>query len=285
MTVLSIAMFFSGSKSIIKPTVALPSQVSKLSPLFISDEVFEKSIATPKNYPATVNAVAGVVPHHLTADSLIAGFFQSISGGSYNTVIILAPNHFGRSGDIVTSLLDWNTYNGGLLCDTTIEPEIAKLSNFDVKLNNATVQNDHSASNMVPYIQHYLHGAKVAPLLLSNRITLDMSKKLAEKLYKISRNKKVLVLCSIDFSHYLTAYQATQKDSITRTAIKNFDIPRISVMGNSYLDCPPALMIFLFYCQLQAAPVTILDNSNSSVLLNEDSQSVTSYFILRAGVH
>ena len=259
--------------------------VSKLTPLFISEEVFDKSIAVPKQYPSVTNAIGGVVPHHLVASSLISGFFSSISGGHYDTVIILAPNHFGRTGDIVTSTSGWTTFNGDVRCDTSVAQTLTNLRGFNIKLDDHTVEGDHSASNLVPYIQYDLHGASVAPLLLSNRITLDMAQELAQKLYDISKTRRILVVCSIDFSHYQTAEQASQYDSITMAAVKNADIPRISVMDNHYLDCPPALMTFLFYCRLKRKSVTILDHSNSAVILQQNPLNVTSYLILRAGLH
>lgn len=263
------------------PVKTVPIQ-KKLSLLFIDAGTFRKSISNPEKYKDAGNVVAGVVPHHLVASTMISGFFQSIRKNRYDTVIILAPNHYGGSGDILTSRLDWNAPDGDVKCDDGFSNQLEALNQFQVVFNDDRVQNDHSASNIIPYIGHYLKGAKVCPLLLSNRINSTMAEELTKGITKFASNKKVLLLCSIDFSHYLTPAESKKRDKETRTAILKGDCIRIDRMNSNYLDCPPALMCFLYYCRQKNAPVDILDNKNAADFLNQRILSTTSYFILRA---
>lgn len=253
-----------------------------LNILHVPDDVFVKSIENARDYKQSDNTVCGVVPHHIVAAELIAGFFKSIKNTEYDTVIIIAPDHSGGYGQAVISRLGWSVGNGVTECDTELLSKITAIKDLDFVTDDNRLQSDHSASNLIPYIQHYLPKAKIVPILLTNRIEKTEAERFADKLYKTVSGKKCLVIFSIDFSHYLTPPDAQRHDKVTRQAIMSNNLLKISNMSNNYLDCPPALEIFLSYAKAAGGKLQILDNSDASKLINLNGGQTTSYFIIRA---
>ena len=262
-----------------KVTVVIPQE--KLSVLHVPNNVFVKSIQNAKTYPKGSAVISGVVPHHLIAADLIAGFFESLHGDPYDTVIIIAPDHSSGEGQVISSKLNWNINSGDVVCDTALLSTIEQFHGVRFMFDNQRLQNDHSASNLIPYVQHYLPKAKVIPLLLTNRMDAATAKEFAEQLVTLTQTKKCLVLFSIDFSHYLSPEVAAQKDLITRAAIQTKDYLGISHMNNNNLDCPPALIIFLRYTEVENGTVEILENTDATKLTKTTAAETTSYFIIR----
>ena len=96
-------------KSDDKTTVPLQK---KLNILFESSDIFKKSINNAKIYTKAKGVICGIVPHHLVAANLIAGFFKSIGNTKYDTVIIIAPDQGGGTGQAITSKLNWSVKGG-----------------------------------------------------------------------------------------------------------------------------------------------------------------------------
>jgi len=140
-------LFCSCSKEKVK---AITPQQKKLNVLYVTDDVFKSSVSRANDYPKTGGVICGVVPHHLVAANLIAGFFKSIAQVEYDTVIIIAPDHKGGSGQAITSKLNWNVNGSEVLCDTDLSSQIMKTKNLKFVTDNNRLQNDHSASNLVP---------------------------------------------------------------------------------------------------------------------------------------
>ena len=229
---------------------------------------------------------AGVVPHHLAAQTLISGFLSLASrnapGGTYDTVVIVAPNHDGDIAGIILSNKNWD-YDGGVACDTDMENAVLGLrSNFDVAENDARMEEDHSASTMIPFIHYYLPKAKVAPILVSRTMSLDDTLNFAQSLYELinASGKRVLLLCSIDFSHYLNPERALANGAQTLLAVQNRNYAMIHGFSNNYVDSPASLILFLRYLDLTGAGLDILDHTDASAFLGGGIDETTSYFIM-----
>ena len=60
--------------------------------------VFEKALTAEPSPPTAAHWVTGItVARHLVAVDLIARGFRCASGGSYERIILLSPDHFRRS--------------------------------------------------------------------------------------------------------------------------------------------------------------------------------------------
>ncbi|OJU12413.1 MAG: AmmeMemoRadiSam system protein B, partial [Clostridiales bacterium 43-6] len=252
----------------------------ELSVQYVPSDVFQKSLMNAKHYPKTKNTISGVVPHHLVAADLIAGFFESIPR-DYETVIILAPDHSGGTGQVIASGLDWSLAGGEISCDREMLADILKIKGISFVKDDDRLQNDHSASNLIPYVKQYIPNAKIVPLLLTNRTGPDALLGFARSLYELAAGKKCLFLFSLDFSHYLLPTEAEKRDKITRSAIEGLDYGAISRMNSEYLDCPPGLIVFLRITELAKGKPEILDNSSATEILKREDKTTT-YFILRS---
>lgn len=254
----------------------------KLISRHITASEFKTSIENAREYEAD-GVIAGVIPHHTTAATLIGGLFKSVAGGSYDTVIVIAPNHDGDIADIVVSRKDWDIGNG-MSCDTDIIGHLLAggVRGATIAENDKRMEDDHSASVLMPYINHYLSNGKVAPILVSRMLTLDGTINLADTLTEIIKEsgKKILLVCSVDFSHFLTPEQAKQRDSVTSAAIENKNYKQIHDFSNEYLDSPASLIVFLRYLDNLGISAQILDNTDASEFLGTGVLDTTSYFVI-----
>ena len=250
---------------------------------------FFASVRYPRSYAIDGNTIAGVVPHHLTAAALISGFFESCAAapGGYDTVVIIATNHAEGFADIVYSRGDWDVF-GEVFHDTEITNALAdiKINGVSIEENNSRVEDDHSASVLVPYIAYYLDGAKIVPALVSRSLSLDGAVAFASALKKIIKEsgKRVLLVCSIDFSHFLSPAEAAKNDAATAEAINMLDYGKIHNLSNEYIDSPAALIIFLRYLTELGAAAEIIDNTDASEFIGPGINETTSYFVIRGSV-
>jgi len=230
----------------------------------------QKSILTDKP------VVAGIIPHHLLAADLIANFFHNLEGKNYDTVILLGPNHFltGQS-DIITSAYDWQTPYGVLKHDDSILKELLYNNELSITAEESVIDSEHSINSEVAFIKKTFPRATFVPLILKPGVNQQTAEKLAQELFKISHNKNILVLASVDFSHYKTSQEAQQDDKKSITAITNFDFSSIYDID---VDSPPTIYTLLKFNQLSQTSFDILDNSNSAILTNKPNLvSTTSY--------
>jgi len=225
--------------------------------------------------------IGGIVPHHLLAGNMIAEFFHRVSQSSPETLVVLGPNHrrIGTSG-ILTSKLGWGTAFGLLDADKGLADKL--INDFNALQNADVMEEEHSVSSLVPYIKYYMPDVKIVPVLLHGNYTKEDSVKLGEKLSEFaSENTGVVIVASVDFSHYLDAETAKKKDRKTLEAIKSYDIDSIHKMGNDYLDSPPSIIALLTAMdRLCSSGPEILGHSNSSDITGKGAGYTTSYYTI-----
>ena len=251
---------------------------------------FYNSVQNPKEFTLHGDVAGGIVPHHMTAATLVSGFFKAVaeSGAKYDTVVIVAPNHEGETGDIVVSYCDWQAWDT-VYCDRDIIERIYKKMPDDCKAleSDNRMEEEHSVSVLIPYINYYLPETKVAAFLLSRRLTLETVYNFARVLSDEvnAQDKKILFICSIDFSHFLPAPSAYENDRITEAAILDKNYGKIHGFSNEYVDSPQSLNIFLMYLEnigIGADNTEILYNTDASEFLGDAINQTTSYFIIAA---
>ena len=220
----------------------------------------------------------GIVPHHLLAGRMIAGFFKVLAADPPELVVVLAPNH-KRSGmtDLHTSALDWETPFGVLQSDSSAAASLEK--ELKAAESRSIMEEEYSISGLVPYIRHYLPEAKILPVLLHGGYGRENSERLGSFLAESLQGKKAVVLASVDFSHYLTVDRADRMDEITLQALQNMDAEKISQMGNDNLDSPPSAIALLTAMEaMEAKDFKLLGHNNSSRITGSGADYTTSYF-------
>lgn len=257
--------------------------IKQLDCLYFDRGDFSAHTAKARSYGAKTLS-AGVVPHHLLAGELIASFFKTASetGERYDTVILLGPNHKGEGADISITGCSWKTEFGPVECDEYTVSQIMDCKTLDARINDDLLQNDHAVSSLIPYIKYYLPDVKVTAVLLTRRVTMEQSQDIARLLNSIAKNKKCLVVGSVDFSHGLPAEEAKLRDEETRQAILNSDLERIKKMLNENLDSPETLCTLLYYMQERGTRLATLfcHKSAADLLENPVLQDCTTYFVL-----
>ncbi|MCL2377313.1 MAG: AmmeMemoRadiSam system protein B [Defluviitaleaceae bacterium] len=249
----------------------------------ITHEIFNHSVANPRPYEVDGFIAAGVVPHHTTAAVLISGFFTQAAAFAdyYDLVIILAPNHEGDLANVVLSYRDWDIGQGvfahrGFVSDLMAAPDI------NTAISHDHLEIDHSASVLIPYVYHYLPGTKVAPILLNRSLSFNDTTNLFHWLmdWIDASGQNVLLVASIDFSHFLTAPEAMERDIFTANAIANRDYRLLHSLCDHYLDSPAAMVIFLKYLGALGIEAQIAYHTDATEFLGPGLDETTSYKII-----
>ena len=251
---------------------------------FYNGADFARSVAEARPYDAGGRPSAGVVPHHLAAAEMIAGFFEMASGYEYDTVFVIAPDHAGDIADAVVSFAGWD-FNGAVECDENLAKQIAGLNvgtGSRIAISDERMREDHSVSSLIPYISHYLPEAMVVPVLISRTMPLGSTFRLADGINKIigETDKSVLLVCSVDFSHFLNPSQARANDLVTERAMLERDYAAIYGFGNEYADCPAALIVFLKHLEANGLEMKVLDRACAADFIGRGVRETTTYFIL-----
>lgn len=229
----------------------------------------------PKIFWSGKRVVAGIIPHHLLAADLIADFFHNLSGEEYQTIILLGPNHFlSGQADLITSAYDWQTPYGILCCDRRILRELTA-ADLGLAADETAMAGEHAINSEVAFIKKTFPQAEIVPLILKPTVDAALADKLARALFKISQEKKILVLASVDFSHYQTSVKAQQDDQASIAVMTDFVFDQIYQMA---VDSPPTIYTVLKFSRLSQADFHLQKNSNSALLSNQpDLPSTTSY--------
>jgi hypothetical protein len=249
----------------------------------ITHEVFNQTINNPR--PLEINGLisAGVVPHHVTAATLISGFFAGVSAFAdhYDLVIILAPNHEGDLADVVLSYRDWDV-GSGVFTDRDFVNGLMAAHHINTAISHNHMETDHSASILIPYVYHYLPNTKAAPMLLGRSLSLSGTFNLFNWLWDwvSDSGQSVLLIASIDFSHFLTSAEAAEKDLITTNAILNRDYQFIHSLNDHYLDSPASMIIFLKYLDALGLSPQIIHNTDAAEFMGPGLCETTSYKII-----
>lgn len=246
---------------------------------FYNEKDFLVSVSQADKSALSDGAIKGaIVPHHLLAGRMIAGLFKVLASEQPELIVVIGPNH-KRTGmtDIHTSGLNWETPFGMLEADSSAAATLVK--GLKAAESSSIIEEEYSVSGLVPYVRRFLPKAKILPILLHGSYGREKSERLGSYLAEILKDKKAIILASVDFSHYLPVSSADQMDEITLKALSNMDTEKISNMGNDNLDSPPSIIALLSAMKaMDAKNFKLLGHNNSSRITGSGSDYTTSYF-------
>lgn len=244
-----------------------------------NQELFLRAVSRfPKDLEISATNISGLIaPHHDIASLYTAELFQKVSRKDIKKVIIIGPNHENSgAGDIITGNFSYRylgeeTSFDKLLIDKLLKDKIAVL-------DNERLATEHSISALMPFVNYYFEDAKIVPLIISNRVSLNQSIKLGQCLATYL-DEETLIIASIDFSHYLSTEQANDNDVITRAALLSRDYNKIFSLNSDYLDSPAALVAVLSATyKHEASQIQIIRQANLAEAIGAGSVSnSTSY--------
>lgn len=223
----------------------------------------------------------GILPHHLLAAPLIAGFFQGIEGQPVNTVILLSPNHY-NAGPYAISVSKgyWKTLYG------TVEPDTKKLDTLDrdgaASVSEELFEYEHGIYGITPFIKRSFPNARIVSVALKSNTTRREADRLVASLENIV-DEKTIIIASVDFSHYVSSDEADVYDRESMAAIESFDAQKIFNFDNTKnFDSPASLYTLVRLMERIGAKTTqLVVNTNSAKLTRQpDLPSTTSYVTL-----
>jgi len=231
-----------------------------------------------ENPAAGGRIVSAVVPHHLVAGALIADVVSRLAPQKPERIVLIGPNHSNSGARIITGSYGWQTPYGIVQADTAAVNLLTEKG--AAQKDEAVLENEHSIGAIVPFIRYFLPETKVVPIILHHNVRPEEVKTLLQTLEPALDENTVLV-SSVDFSHYLTRSEAQAKDRETLRYMRNFDYQALSRLGSDYLDSPASLAAAFLLAQKNGIrEFTVLANTNSGIILQNDYIETTSYFTL-----
>lgn len=268
-----------------EPGAAEPPQAARPGSFVTMEELYKHLSSRPlspvQEQKELQRVIGAVAPHHLVAGPLIAEALELAMQQSPSTVVLVGPNHKNRGARIITGWKDWQTPDG--LAATDRETVQALLDKGLAVRDDEVLDVEHSVGTLVPFIKHFSPETRIVPLILHHDVSLQEIDRLLDAIAPCLKEDAVVV-ASVDFSHYLTRQEAEDRDVITLQSMKGFDYASLLRMGNDNLDSPASLSLVLRWAQRAGLQdFQVLRNTNSGIILKNDSIETTSYFTLLFG--
>lgn len=229
----------------------------------------------------------GIIPHHLIPSDGLNTYFSQLQKQHPKRIILISPNHFLRGNtNFITSPYGYNTPFGTVHVDRDLYEKITDTSNateqqLDISRNDEAMNFEHGIGNLTSYIRYYLPETTIMPIAVMPTTSPEQIETLVKKIAPLV-NQDTIFLASIDFSHYLPAEIAAQKDETTWKLIQERNYNAILQLNNNdYLDTPPSLVAMLKTMeQIGAKNTKKLYHNNSGFIMHDMTMPTTSYFML-----
>jgi len=214
---------------------------------FYDQTVFEKNLRQATEYELSGKLLAGVSPHYPPAMTHTTSLLKTAldQGESYDTIVIVGPNHEGTGNPVSLANMAWQTPFGLAEADDETIDALLRSPTIIPRVDNDLLVKDQAAATLVPYTHYFFPEAKIVTILLSRGANLSQIQELAACLTQISKEKSLLLLCSIDFSHYQAYQETLSRDKETLAAIEANDQASLKVMDGKNLDSPETFLTLL----------------------------------------
>ena len=245
------------------------------------DRIFSFEKQNIRTDLSAMDLIGAVVPHagYIFSAYEAVHVFEILSKSpvKYDTFFIINPNHTGYGREIeVDSNENWQTPLGSVEIDTDF------VDNLDLPVSNTAQASEHSAEVMLPFLQKWLsYPFKIVPICILRQNPLT-SKEIAEKIFKANQllKKKIFIIASSDFSHYVDPQKGKEKDTLVLNEIEKLDSGHLydTVIRNRISVCGYGpIMTLIEYARLVSRkPETkILARGNSGKTM--PSSSVVDY--------
>lgn len=224
--------------------------------------------------PAGVTGIT--VPHHLLAADLIARGFWAASGGDYDRIIILAPDHFRRvTGAFATT----SRLMQSLGAPVETDPGTNALIEAGLFADLAEIEQDHSIGALLPFVQHFFEDVPVLPVLASIQSTHDDWAAAIDLLAPLITDQ-TLVIQSTDFSHFLAVGRAVLHDQEVLNVTATGDPDGILALAQpDHMDSRAAHYMMMSLQRQLGSTHAVLANRNSTDY-GGNPDEVTSYLTM-----
>ncbi|MGD1060217.1 MAG: MEMO1 family protein [Methanomassiliicoccales archaeon] len=155
--------------------------------------------------------VGAVVPHagYMYSGPVAAHVYAAIAKEGFpDTFVIIGPNHHGLGAGVAMDLEDFSTPLG--VCKVDIELA-EKLRPF-VEDDPFAHSQEHSVEVQLPFLQYFKSDLNIVPITMLFQ-DYETARELGSRIAKASEGKRVIVIASSDFSHYVPPQEAKRKDT------------------------------------------------------------------------
>lgn len=248
---------------------------------FINERSFYGSIDNKLSLANSGDIIAGILPHHDVACKYMSEFYKTIAEKKTpEIVIIIGPNHPGEGPRFQVGHYDFTTWTGVVKSHSDIINNLIQNPLMNLGITNV-FEREHSVGIHMNYIHYYFEDTRVVPIIIGetrdNEGIVDVAKDIVEQI----KDKDVLLIASIDFSHYLTLEEANKKDETTREILEQSDVNWMSGLGNDHIDSPSSYGLLIEILEQMGEKYSCIINghdNSANIMGNEKLEETTSYF-------
>ena len=212
-----------------KPAVAgqfYPDDAGEVKALL--NKVYEEERDAIDLNLAQKNLIGGISPHagYMFSAYQAVHLFEILRHHpqQFETLVIINPNHSGVGNEVA---YDGNDYWESPLGNVEVDKDFARY--MEIPVSDVEEKREHSGEVMVPMLQYFLdYPFKIAPITIT-RQNHSNALWLAQSIYKANQqlNKKILLIASSDFSHFVSPKIGKEKDQYVLDKIQQLDAPGV----------------------------------------------------------
>ncbi|WP_316224878.1 MULTISPECIES: AmmeMemoRadiSam system protein B [unclassified Bradyrhizobium] len=244
---------------------SLAQSAAPVPSLFHESQLFLSAVAAEKPSQPIEGRVTGIgVPHHLLAANLIARGFWTAAHNAYQRIIIISPDHFGRSRrPFATTRRDFETPFGTIQTDRAMTN--ALLANRQLFDESDLFDREHGVEALLPFVKYFFPDARVVAIVASYASTRADWDRTVEQLREFA-DDRTLIIQSTDYSHYLPLETATRRDQETLNVIASGNLDALNgLVQPDHLDSKAAQYIQMrLQAEVYKAAAAVIANRDST---------------------
>lgn len=171
-----------------------------------------------------------LVPHagYVFSGQVAAYGYKQIIDAKYDTIIIIGLSHkyhLGNQAAIYTRGY-FETPLGKIKIDSALADALCQNSSL-IKENTEAHADEHCIEVQLPFLQRTLKTFEIVPILMSNP-ELSVCQQIGTSIVQVikkQKNKRILVICSTDMTHYPSYDDAVNTDKQALSAMSKYDLP------------------------------------------------------------
>ncbi len=214
------------------------------------------------------------------------GYLEISTHDEIESVIILGTNHTGMGSP--TSLFpkgEWETPFGNIQIDEDLQERftglVSKLkTNIGFSIEPEAHFEEHSIDNQLPFLQYSINKEfKILPIVMGDhslKTCLAIADVISELRTLMGNN--LLIVASSDFTHYLTPYEAEQRDKPVLHHLQEFNLEGAVTtqksLHASICGFGPIVTLFAVGKKLEMTKSRVLVYGHSGETCGDNSQVV-----------
>ncbi|HZD33847.1 MAG TPA: MEMO1 family protein [Nitrososphaeraceae archaeon] len=194
---------------------------------------FMNKVFGPGRLPPTdqVREIYGLVsPHagYLYSGAVAANGYYNISSSTFDSVILVGPNHYGLGSDVATTMDGiWESPLGEVAVNQNVANDIASKAT-SMANDEFAHSRDHCLEVQIPFLLYTFERFRIVPIILTNQdeyIAHELGSAISDAVKDgASKGKKFMLIASSDFTHYESNAEAHRKDSQLIKSILSLDV-------------------------------------------------------------